>query len=146
MNFSQKREDIDKLEKIHSNIGGMFENSYKKLDLHVTINGGLSIDELRKSINFHHFTNDSLLYIIKQINSNRCTYHDIGPFIEKDSGWYNIREKNIDVITMLTEENMRLKKELEEMIIERNKFKQHCEYFEKEMNALGEHLTQEYDC
>ena len=137
--YSEKeiKENMNNLKEIIKNIETMDLSVLDKLDLHMTINGGLTTDELRKSIEFHNFTNDSLEYIIKQINSHRRTYHGIGPFVERKGRWYNIRERKLDVIKKLTEENSRLKrenielkrkqKELEEIIEYREEFiKEHC--------------------
>tara|TARA_B100000575_G_C23138536_1_gene662028 strand:+ start:2262 stop:2648 length:387 start_codon:yes stop_codon:yes gene_type:complete len=108
-------EEIEKRKRIIKNIESMNMSVLDELDTHVTINGGLSIDELVKTIHFHKFTPDSLAHIFKQINQNPNTYHGIGPFLFRDGGWYNIRERKLDVIRKLTEENMRLKKENEEL-------------------------------
>lgn len=105
--------EIKKKEAIIKNLEGMLDNIYEKLDLHVTINGGLSTGELIKTIDFHKFTEDSLEFMFNQINNHRCTYHGIGPFLFRDGGWYNIRERKLDVIKKLTEENMKLRKEVE---------------------------------
>lgn len=111
--YSEKeiKDNMNNLKEIIKNIESMDLTVLDKLDLHMTINGGLTTDELRKSIEFHNFTNDSLEYIIKQINSHRGTYHGIGPFVERKGRWYNIRERKLDVIKKLTEENSRLKRE-----------------------------------
>tara|TARA_B110000438_G_C15819048_1_gene653368 strand:+ start:2149 stop:2526 length:378 start_codon:yes stop_codon:yes gene_type:complete len=106
-------EENKKMKDICENLERMDDNAYGELDLHMTINGGLSIEELTKTIHFHKFTKASLLFLINQINNHRCTYKGIGPFIKSDGGWYNIRERKIEVIKKLTEENMRLKKEIE---------------------------------
>ena len=108
-------EEIEKRKRIIKNIESMNMSVLDELDTHVTINGGLSIDELVKTIHFHKFTPDSLAHILKQINQNPNTYHGIGPFLFRDGGWHNIRERKLDVIRKLTEENMRLKKENEEL-------------------------------
>lgn len=103
--------EIVKQNQIINNLQGMGD-IYEKLDLHVTINGGLTTEQLVNTIDFHDFTTDSLNYLFKQINNYRCTYHEIGPFVFRDDGWYNIREKKMDVIKKLTEENQRLKQAL----------------------------------
>ena len=108
-------EEIEKKKRIIKNIQNMDMNILGQLDTHVTINGGLSIDELVKTIHFHKFTAESLSYIFNQINKNPNTYLGIGPFLFRDGGWHNIRERKLDVIKKLTEENMRLKKENEEL-------------------------------
>lgn len=102
---------IIKQNQIIDNLQGM-EDIYKTLDLHVTINGGLTTEQLINTIDFHQFTTDSLQYLFHQINRYRCTYHEIGPFVFRDGGWYNTREKKMDVIKKLTEENQRLKQAL----------------------------------
>lgn len=92
---------------------------FDKLDLHITINGGLNSKELTKTIDFYKFTPESLEYLFKQINSHRNTFHGVGPFLFREGGWYNIRERKLDVIKRLTEENIRLKKknlELKELL------------------------------
>ena len=137
--YSEKqiKDNMNNLKEIIKNIESMELSVLDKLDLHMTINGGLTTDELRKSIEFHPFTNDSLEYIIKQVNSHRATYHGIGPFVERKGRWYNIRERKLDVIKKLTEENTRLNgeivelkkkvKELKEILEYREEFiKEHC--------------------
>lgn len=106
---------IEKEKRILKNIESMDMNILGQLDTHVTINGGLSSEELIKTIQFHKFTTESLSYMFNQINKNPNTYLGIGPFLFRDGGWYNIRERKLDVIKKLTEENMRLKKENEEL-------------------------------
>ena len=108
-------EEIEKRKRILKNMESMNMNVFEQLDTHVTINGGLSIDELIKTIHFHKFTTESLSYLFERINKNQNTYHGIGPFLFRDGGWHNIRERKLDVIKKLTEENMRLKKENEEL-------------------------------
>jgi len=108
-------EEIEKGKKILKNLESMDMNIFEQLDTHVTINGGLSIDELVKTIHFHKFTVESLSHIFNQINKNPNTFHGVGPFLFRDGGWHNIRERKLDVIKKLTEENMRLKRENEEL-------------------------------
>ena len=108
MNIQQ----IETEKRIHENLYGMDMSVLDKLDLHVTINGGLPTKDLIKTIDFHDFTEESFKYLIDKVNRYRSTYNNIGPFLFRDNGWHNIREKKIDVIKKLTEENMRLKKEL----------------------------------
>ena len=108
-------EAIEKNKRILKNIESMDMNVLGRLDTHVTINGGLSLDELIKTIDFHKFTKESLSYLFERINKNSNTFHGIGPFLYRDGGWYNIRERKLDVIKKLTEENMRLKKENDEL-------------------------------
>lgn len=110
-----KKSEIIKRDQITKNLEYMNMKVLDKLDLHVTINGGLSTKELIKTIDFHKFTADSLEFIFNQINNHRCTYHGIGPFLFREGGWYNIRERKLDVIKKLTEENMKLRKEMENL-------------------------------
>ena len=105
-------EQIASEKRILENLYGMDMSVLDKLDLHVTINGGLSTEHLIKTIDFHNFTVESFKYLIDKINRHRATYNTIGPFLFRDNGWHNIRERKLDVIKKLTEENMRLKKEL----------------------------------
>ena len=106
-----KKGEIIKNKNIAKNLETMKMDILEKLDLHVTINGGLSTKELIKTIEFHKFTEDSLEFLFKQIQLAPCTYYGIGPFLFRDGGWHNIRERKLDVIKKLTEENMKLKKE-----------------------------------
>ena len=55
----QIKKNMNNLKEIIKNIESMDLSVLDKLDLHMTINGGLTTDELRKSIEFHNFTNDS---------------------------------------------------------------------------------------
>ena len=95
---------------IISNIENMKMEVLEKLDLHITINGGLTAKELVKTIDFYNFTPESLKYMFNQINTYKNTYHGVGPFLFRDGGWHNIRERKLDVIKRLTEENMKLRK------------------------------------
>jgi hypothetical protein len=104
-----------KMKEIIENIERLDITRLKELDLLVTINGGLTIKELIKIIHFHKFTEESLIYLIKVINENRCSFKGIGPFVERDGGWYNIRERKIDIIKKLTDEIKTLKEELENL-------------------------------
>ena len=131
--YSEKqiKDNMNNLKEIIKNIESMELSVLDKLDLHMTINGGLTTDELRKSIEFHPFTNDSLEYIIKQVNSHRATYHGIGPFVERKGRWYNIRERKLDVIKKLTEENTRLNGEIVELKKKVKELKEILEYREE---------------
>ena len=129
---------------IIKSISGMKMEILEKLDLHITINGGLTAKELVKTIDFYKFTPESLEYMFNQINTYKNTFHGIGPFLFRDGGWHNIRERKLDVIKRLTEENMKLKKknlekdtiittlklkieELKEILESREEFiKDHC--------------------
>ena len=125
-----KKSERIKNNNIMKNLENMEMNILEKLDLHVTINGGLSSKELIKTIDFHKFTEESLEFLFKQIQSAPCTYRGIGPFLKRDGGWHNIRERKLDVIKKLTEENMKLKKEnleLKELLECREEFiNDHC--------------------
>ncbi len=130
--------------KIIENIKDMKMDILDKLDLHITINGGLTAKELVKTIDFYSFTPESLEYMFNQINTYKNTFHGIGPFLFRDGGWHNIRERKLDVIKRLTEENIKLKKknldkdaivnmlkikveELKEILESREEFiKDHC--------------------
>ena len=58
MNIQQ----IEAEKRIIENLYGMDMSVLDKLDLHVTINGGLSIEDLIKTIDFHNFTVESFKY------------------------------------------------------------------------------------
>ena len=125
-----KKDEIITNNNIMKNLENMKMDILEKLDLHVTINGGLSTKELINTIDFHKFTEDSLEFLFKQISDNKCSFHGIGPFLKRDGGWHNIRERKLDVIKKLTEENMKLKKEnleLKELLECREQFiNDHC--------------------
>ena len=89
-------------DKAIKNLEHMNMDVLEKLDLHVTINGGLSTKELIRTIDFHNFTEESLEFLFKQITEHKCTYNGIGPFLFRDRGWHNIRERKLDVIKKLT--------------------------------------------
>ena len=59
-----KSSDIIKRNNITDNLQGMSTKTFEKLDLHVTTNGGLSTEQLMKTIYFHKFTLDSLTYLL----------------------------------------------------------------------------------
>ena len=109
----------------------------EKLDLHITINGGLTARELVKTIDFYQFTPESLEYMFNQINTYKNTFYGVGPFLFRDGGWYNIRERKLDVIKRLTEENMKLKKKNLEKDIIINTLKIKVEEGKKIMTLLN---------
>ena len=139
-------EEHNKMNKIIANIERMDIMRLKELDIIVTINGGLTIKELIKIINFHKFTAESLLYLINVINKQRCSFKGIGPFEERDGVWYNIRERQIDIIKKLTDENNRLKNENSELKKEYNggeieRLKQEKREFLKKIELLEENVN-----
>ena len=105
--------DIKSMNKIIENIESVGVECYDKLDNHIAINGGLSTSELVRSIGFHKFTNESLEYLINNINKHPNTFLGVGPFENKEGKWYNVRARKVDIINNLTEENIRLKDDME---------------------------------
>lgn len=70
-----------------------------------------------KHIDFHDFTPESFNYLMHQINTNRNTYHGIGPFICNDGLWYI--NKDNENLKEIIEQQQRIiesqKKELERL-------------------------------
>jgi hypothetical protein len=49
----------------------------------------------------HKFSVDSFEYLLTQINRNRNTFHDIGPFVEKNGNWYCKSKTKDDFISII---------------------------------------------
>ena len=122
---------------IIENIKDMKMEVLEKLDLHITINGGLTARELVKTIDFYQFTPESLEYMFNQINTYKNTRFGVCPFLFRDCGLYNIIERKLDVIKRLTEENMKLKKKNLEKDIIINTLKIKVEEGKKIMTLLN---------
>jgi hypothetical protein len=72
-------------------------------DLHyfITNHPGKTTEYHVNHYNNHKFTADSFEYLIHQINSNRNTFHNIGPFVNKNNRWYCKSKTKHDLISII---------------------------------------------
>ena len=88
-----------KLNSIIHNIEQFNINDLEKLQTFILKNQGNETHYYVENIPFHTFTDASFEFLINQINTNRNTYFDIGPFINKNGLWYsNKSKKNLEEI------------------------------------------------
>lgn len=80
-------------------------------------NQGRDTEYYVNTIDFHNFTKDSFQYLIQQINTYRNTFHDIGPFINKNGLWYSDKtDRNLEqIIESQSNILQSQKKEIEEL-------------------------------
>lgn len=97
---------------------------YDNLNNFLTINSGLTTKECVQKIDFHQFTEESFEYLIMQINANRNTYHNIGPFKKNTTNytWYNENASKLQTIENLLRENVELKEEANQLKTQIRKF------------------------
>jgi hypothetical protein len=72
-------------------------------DLHyfITNNPGKLTEYYVNNYKHHAFTIDSFEYLLCQINRNRNTFHNIGPFIQKNNKWYCKSKTKYDLISII---------------------------------------------
>ena len=97
---------------------------YDNLNTFLTINSGLTTKECVKKIDFHNFTEESFEYLIMQINANRNTYHNIGPFKKNTTNytWYNVNASKLQTIENLLRENVELREQTNQLKTQIRKF------------------------
>ena len=105
------REDAE----IWKNLERLKVQDYSRLDSIIIEHPKLTLKEYVKMIDYHKFTEESLKYLIKQINENRLTFNGIGPYGEVNGRYYYAgkvkREQRIRLIHKLKDEISELKME-----------------------------------
>ena len=111
----QNHQDI--IKKAEKNISAFNIEQISKLQDIILENQGRDTEYYVKTIDFHNFTNDSFQYLIQQINTYRNTFHDIGPFINKNGLWYSDKtDRNMErIIESQSSILQSQKKEIEEL-------------------------------
>ena len=99
------------------NISAFNIEHLNKLQDVILKNQGRDTEYYVNTIDFHNFTNDSFQYLIQQINTYRNTFHDIGPFINKNGLWYSDKtDRNLEqIIESQSNILQSQKKEIEEL-------------------------------
>ena len=104
---------------IWKNLERLKVQDYSRLDSIIIEHPKLTLKEYVKMIDYHKFTEESLKYLIKQINENRLTFNGIGPYGEVDGRYYYAgkvrREQRIRLIHKLKDEISELKMENEKL-------------------------------
>ena len=89
----------DIIKKAEKNISAFNIEQISKLQDIILKNQGRDTEYYVNTIDFHNFTNDSFQYLIQQINTYRNTFHNIGPFINKNGLWYSDKtDRNMEQI------------------------------------------------
>tara|TARA_B100001094_G_C17522687_1_gene480921 strand:- start:137 stop:502 length:366 start_codon:yes stop_codon:yes gene_type:complete len=107
---------------IWKNLERLKVQDYSRLDSMIIEHPKLTLKEYVEIIDYHKFTEESLKYLINQINKNRLTFNGIGPYGETDGRYYYAgkvkREQRIrlihklkDEISVLRVENKKLRNE-----------------------------------
>jgi hypothetical protein len=81
-----------KMQKVLENIEQFDVSCFPKFNDFVMKNQGRDTEYYINNIEFHTFTKESFEYLINQINTHKNTYHNMGPFINKDGRWYSDQE------------------------------------------------------
>ena len=105
------------IKKASKNISTFNIEHLNKLQDIILENQGRDTEYYVNTIDFHNFTNDSFQYLIQQINTYRNTFHDIGPFINKNGLWYSDKtDRNLEqIIESQSNILQSQKKEIEEL-------------------------------
>ena len=120
MNYNTNSTDSnhqDIIKKASKNISAFNIEHLNKLQDVILKNQGRDTEYYVNTIDFHNFTNDSFQYLIQQINTYRNTFHDIGPFINKNGLWYSDKtDRNLEQIIEYQSNILKSqKKEIEEL-------------------------------
>lgn len=120
MNYNTNSTDPthqDIIKKAEKNISAFNIEQISKLQDIILENQGRDTQYYVNTIDFHNFTNDSFQYLIQQINTYRNTFHDIGPFINKNGLWYSDKtDRNMEqIIESQSSIIQSQKKEIEEL-------------------------------
>lgn len=95
------------MESVFKNLEKLLVEDYKLIDKFIIENPGLTIRECIDKMKFHKFTEESLGYLIKQINESRLTFNTLGPYkITENRVYYNgkvKREERIELVNRLQE-------------------------------------------
>ena len=120
MNYNTNSTDSNHqniIKKAEKNISAFNIEHLNKLQDIILENQGRDTEYYVNTIDFHNFTNDSFQYLIQQINTYRNTFHDIGPFINKNGRWYSDKtDRNMEqIIESQSSIIQSQKKEIEEL-------------------------------
>ena len=120
MNYNTNSTDPnhqDIIKKAEKNISAFNIEQISKIQDIILENQGRDTEYYVNTIDFHNFTNDSFQYLIQQINTSRNTFHDIGPFINKNGLWYSDKtDRNLEqIIESQSNILQSQKKEIEEL-------------------------------
>ena len=120
MNYNTNSTDSNHqyiIKKASKNISAFNIEHLNKLQDVILKNQGRDTEYYVNTIDFHNFTNDSFQYLIQQINTYRNTFHDIGPFINKNGLWYSDKtDRNLEqIIESQSNILQSQKKEIEEL-------------------------------
>jgi len=91
------------------------EKVYWKLADYIENNGGITTKEIIESFSCDEFkfrSKEDFLLLMKLIKQSKNTFWGIGPFIQDDDKWYNIRNKKVEQIEKLTETNRELREKV----------------------------------
>lgn len=96
---------------LFKNLERLLVKDYPKIDTFIIENPGLTIKECVDKIKFHDFTEDSLKFLIDQINESRLTFNVLGPYkIIKNKVYYNGKVKREDRIELINRLQEKLRK------------------------------------
>lgn len=88
------------------------EKVYWELADYIEKNGSVTTKEIVESFSCDEFkfkSKEEYLSLMKIIKQSKNTFWGIGPFINDDDKWYNIRNKKVEQIEKLTETNRKLR-------------------------------------
>lgn len=91
------------------------EKAYWKLADYIEKNGGLTTQEIVDGFCCEEFkfkSKEDFLSLMKLIKQSKNTFWGIGPFMNDDDKWYNIRNKKVDQIDKVTETNRELREKV----------------------------------
>ena len=117
MNMNNKTINMNNNKTIYNNLANFDITLLSDFHYFIKNNPGKTTQYYIESYKKHDFTSSSFEFLLNQINTNRNTYHDIGPFVCKQGKWY-CKSKNkkdfIGIINHQQKEIERLKKILYE--------------------------------
>ena len=98
---SKNREIQSRYKMVCENLSKFRAECWEELHYFITNNPGKTTDYHVKHYKSHTFTEDSFEFLMKQINENRNTFHNIGPFVNKNGGWYCKSKTKYDLISII---------------------------------------------
>ncbi|RZD41624.1 MAG: hypothetical protein CXT73_04575 [Methanobacteriota archaeon] len=81
------------------------------------------IQDFKSSKEFKFTSEKSFLYLMNRIDRNRQSFWGIGPFMNKNGKWINVRNKKKEHIVVLTEANKQLKDKILDLQLELFQYK-----------------------
>ena len=91
------------------------EKVYWNLADYIEKNGVLTTQEIIDGFSCDEFkfkSKEEFLLLMRLIKQSKNTFWGIGPFINDDDKWYNIRNKKVEQIDKVTETNRELREKL----------------------------------